>query len=576
MKLFHGESDLAGRLKWLMFIRLVLITIILAFGALVFFFEPGPFYVIGAFYVATIIYTLLLKSSLDLRLQGYIQLSVELALITFVVHITGGVESIFVGFYVITILCASVLLPVGGGIVIAILASVFFSGLVLAEVTGLLPFSQTSFINPYVDAAYVAFLLFYRIAILLLAGFLSNDIAGRLREAGREIDKLRDLNELILRHITSGLLTTNSNGQIIHANRSAEIILETARGGLLGRSWVSLFGLEDQAPEESKSLIGKAKSSLRAELAVPLVDGRKKPVGLSLSDIRDEDGAVIGHVIVFRDLTEIKELEDRVRMSDRLSAVGELAAGIAHEIRNPLASIRGSIEVLKERGMFGMQDEKLVSVILKESDRLNQIIQSFLDYVRARPSSFDSVNLEELVDEIIMLLKHSDKVGDRIRLERRTGTGHLTILGDADQLKQVFFNLLDNAVEAMQDGGVLTVECRGNGGIVQVEIADTGEGIAADKGRLFEPFYTTKPKGVGIGLTIADRIVRNHGGRIEARNREGGGSVFTVVLPREGAHGGGRGMSAPPVSACFTGEAARVGGREGKVEGPEFSGMRGE
>lgn len=525
------NRELVRRLTWLMLIRLVLISVVLAIGALV-FQEAGPYYVIAAFFAATIAYTLLLKSGLDLGIQGYIQLIVEIALITFIVHSTGGVESIFVGFYIITILCASVLLPMGGGIVIALLASVSFGAVVAAEGLGLLQTTFHGVINPYDDPPYVFFLLFYRIAILFLAGFLSADISRRLREADMEITKLKDLNELILRHISSGLLTTNNTGQIIHANRAAERILESTRENLLGKSWGSLFGLDGLGPDELHGLVSRAQSSIGAEIDVVARSGAAKPVGLSLSDIEDADGSVLGQVIVFRDLTEIKELESRARRSERLSAVGELAAGIAHEIRNPLASIRGSIEVLKERGMFNSKDEELVKVILKESDRLNQIIQGFLDYVRTPPPTSRAVEINDLVDEIVMLYKNSDKVGDLIRIEKRRGAERLIVFGDGDQLKQVLLNLMDNAIEAMPDGGDMLVLCQGKGETVEVEISDTGGGISAGETRLFEPFYTTKSRGIGIGLTIAERIVKNHDGRIDVRRRTGGGAVFTVVLPR--------------------------------------------
>jgi two-component system sensor histidine kinase PilS (NtrC family) len=249
--------------------------------------------------------------------------------------------------------------------------------------------------------------------------------------------------------------------------------------------------------------------------------------------LRDAGGEKRGVIAVFTDLTEVVEMRERVRKADRLAAVGELAAGIAHELRNPLASISGSIEVLAGELELGGEDRRLMDLITRESDRLDRIISDFLEYARLRPPSRASVAIDTVLEEVLVLLRNNapKSEGVDIRLARR---GNLPeVRADDEQMRQVFMNLGVNSCEAMRGGGTLEIVAEPVGGDwVRVAFRDTGPGIDPELvGRLFEPFFTTKEGGTGLGLALANRIVEAHGGRIEYRARARGGAEFMIMLP---------------------------------------------
>jgi two-component system sensor histidine kinase PilS (NtrC family) len=255
-------------------------------------------------------------------------------------------------------------------------------------------------------------------------------------------------------------------------------------------------------------------------------------VGFAITPLRTLDQKAAGYTLIFQDLTEMKKLEAEVRLKDRMAAVGELSAGIAHEIRNPLAAIAGSVQILRNSKSLSPQEQRLMSIVLKESERLNKSIAEFLRFVRPQerhPAEFD---IASTLTETLELLANSPELraDHEIRPEVDPPTFHL--IGDADQIRQVFWNLARNAVQAMPDGGRLTVRTFADGGAYHIVFADSGRGMTVtDLQGLFQPFRTSFPSGTGLGMAICYRIVQEHGGRIEVSSREGLGTAITVSLP---------------------------------------------
>jgi two-component system sensor histidine kinase PilS (NtrC family) len=258
---------------------------------------------------------------------------------------------------------------------------------------------------------------------------------------------------------------------------------------------------------------------------------------LSTSILKDDCGEGRGVIAVFKDLTEVREMEERMRKADRLAAIGELSAGIAHEIRNPLASISGSIEILYNELELSGDDKHLMELIMKESDRLNKIINDFLEFARLRRPKRRPVAIARCLDEVAALLANNPAARAGIEIRVVHGDDELVVETDEEQMKQVMVNLAINACEAMSGGGRLVIETRRTSdGQARITVRDEGPGIGGEaRERLFEPFFTTKEGGTGLGLAIANKIVESHGGRIEARNREEGGAEFSVVIPLRAA-----------------------------------------
>jgi two-component system sensor histidine kinase PilS (NtrC family) len=253
--------------------------------------------------------------------------------------------------------------------------------------------------------------------------------------------------------------------------------------------------------------------------------------------LKDESGRKRGVIAVFQDLTEARKMQERMRKADRLAAIGELSAGIAHEIRNPLASISGSIEMLYNELELNGENKRLMELIIKESDRLDRIINDFLEFARLRAPSRDAVSVTRCLDDVFVLLGNTPAMQGGLETEIRHLDGDVTVRIDEEQMKQVLFNLAINACEAMGGVGTLVVEtARTEDGQVKITFADEGSGIGEEEAaRLFEPFFTTKEGGTGLGLAIANKIVEAHGGRFEVQNRAQGGAEFSIVIPISGA-----------------------------------------
>jgi two-component system sensor histidine kinase PilS (NtrC family) len=255
-------------------------------------------------------------------------------------------------------------------------------------------------------------------------------------------------------------------------------------------------------------------------------------IGYAVTPLNSLDGQPAGLSIIFQDLTDVKFLERQLRLKDRMAAVGELSAGIAHEIRNPLAAIAGSVQVLRNSQSLTSQEQRLMSIILKESDRLNKSIQDFLQFVRPAERRAVEFDVAASLSETLDLLSNSLELSNHT-IERAIEPPRFAIVGDPDQIRQVFWNIARNAIQAMPGGGVLSVSTAVDGNFFRIVFSDSGRGMSDEEQRaVFQPFRTNFPSGTGLGMAISFRIVQEHGGRIAVESAPGRGTAITVSLPR--------------------------------------------
>ena len=389
----------------------------------------------------------------------------------------------------------------------------------------------------------------------------------RLDAARLQLARSRHDTDAVVESLSGGLLSIDTQATIKRCNPAAERILGVSRAELHGRS------LEDVFQSRAPLLYEKLERSLREgtpihrfELQVARHDAPPCPIGLSTSMMRGWRNEVIGLLATFQDLSEVRRMQERVRRADRMAAVGQLAASIAHEIRNPLAAIANSVDMLREELVVEGEQRRLMALVVKESERLNRILDDFLEYASSRPLDAKVVPVRDSVEEVVTLLRNHPDIDSalHIDLEAADDAG-LIVCIDEEQMKQVYVNLALNAFEAMGHKGTLhvrigrTVEAAdaAESPYVQLFFRDTGPGIElGHEADIFEPFHTTKPQGTGLGLSIAAKIVESHGGRLEATNHPEGGAEFVIELPEvTGAPAGARPRPVPatattvPVSA---------------------------
>jgi len=462
----------------------------------------------------------------------------DVLLETGILHYSGGINSQFSLVYGLSIIASAVLLQMHGGLGIALFASLCYTGYGVIETEGVLRPAAAS-----VAAADAGMFIraYMHVSLFFIVGALSGYLADRVKQRGSQLDtarsKLKQLRldtERILEHMSSGVLVVDSAGKILGINPTAEQILGVDKSDVVGIRIDAAF--DPLMPEFAGEITGALESGqgrLRHELTLRRPDGSNLPLGMSTSILKDDAGEGRGVIAVFKDLTEVHQMEERMRKADRLAAIGELSAGIAHEIRNPLASISGSIEILYNELELSGDDKHLMELIMKESDRLNKIINDFLEFARLRPPRRRPVEMGKCVDEVAALLANNPAARNGIDIRVVHADGELTVESDEEQMKQVVVNLAINACEAMTRGGKLAIETRRTpDGQAKITVRDEGPGIGLEaRARLFEPFFTTKEGGTGLGLAIANKIVESHGGTIETRNREEGGAEFSVVIP---------------------------------------------
>jgi two-component system sensor histidine kinase PilS (NtrC family) len=479
-------------------------------------------------YAISICYLVLLSFWREHRLQSLLQVVTDIVLVSMVVYVTGGVDSSLNFLYPLIIIVASILLPRMWAYLTSALAFILYGTVLELTYFQVVPSYSTT--HPSVRAlqAIIFVNLFGYFAVAYLAGLL----ASKLRQVDVKLEKTRGalqdlqaLHEIIIQSISGGIVTTGLDGRITLSNTAAQTLLEFPEQALKGQPVQELF--VDALPQPDAD-------PAHAEVRFTAPNGFRKTFRVSASMLSVPGRKSPGYVYTFDDLTGIRRLEREVRMQDRLAAVGRLAAAIAHEIRNPLTSIAGSVSMLSSVPDLNEEHRKLLEIVTRESARLNNIITDFLAYSRGKQYQFSRVDIIALLEDTLTLLQHrllADNTG--ISIDRRYAPQQAWVLADGDKLKQVFWNFSENAVRAMRDGGKLTVSLEAVGEEWQISFADTGPGIDAKViDKIFEPFQSNFEGGTGLGLAIVYQIVQAHEGKVWARSKQGQGSVFVLRLRR--------------------------------------------
>ena len=521
--------------------RLITAAVVLAVGALLrqagaFPYPFGPFgLAVLAAVAACVILPLAQVVIRDARGFARLQLALDVALVSAIVATSGGARSSFVPLYVLTVLAASFALPGAGAFVVAGLSSVFYVAVALGP-DALASLGGVSGGDTTTEEALAICL---NAAVFLVVGFVTSSLAGRYRESQAHLDAhrkhlsdLQAFRDLIFESVGSGLVGVDPRGRVTAFNRAAESITGFRSADALGQPWSAIFGSGVDLDEIRETANEDQSPPRRYEFPLRRQDGRVIPVGISFWSLRAGEGEVVGLVGVCQDLSAIKQMEQRMRQADRLATVGRLSANMAHEIRNPLASISGAVEALAKDLPPDEGRNRLVEIVLRESERLNHIVGAFLEYARPAPLTRIDVNLAQIIDEVLLLIEHGP-LPEHLKIMREYAES-LPARVDPQQMRQAIWNLCLNAVQAMPDGGEMRVGGQALGGPerehIQIWVADSGHGIAdADLPHIFEPFYSTKAGGIGLALVY--RVLQDHGGLIEARSRPGDGTTFPLTLP---------------------------------------------
>ena len=508
----------------------------------------------------SLFYVLLLSFWKEHRLQASLQVLTDIVLVTLVVHETGGWDSSLNFLYPLVIIVASVLLPRVWVQLIAALAFILYGTVLELKYYGVIPSYATTHPGLKALQAIIFVNLFAFLAVAYLGGLLTaklRQVGVQLKDTSGALENLQALHENIVQSISSGLITTGLDGRITLVNAAAQKLLERTAADLIGTPVGELFLDPLPAAESQKP---------HAEVRFDLPTRFRKTFRVRGASLSVPERAEAGYVYAFDDITEIRRLEREVRLQDRLAAVGRLAAAIAHEIRNPLTSIAGSVSMLSGVPEMNEEHRRLLDIVTRESQRLNAIITDFLAYSRPKQYHFGKTDLIQLVEDTLTLMDHrmtAEATGISIRREFAVKEGW--VFGDGDRIKQVFWNLCENAVRAMKGGGTFTVKVETVGDDWQVGFTDTGTGMTPHQiEKIFEPFQSTFEGGTGLGLAIVYQIVQAHEGKVFARSKPGQGTTFILRLRRLDAERSaplGQIGAKPDVLALAQTLAAAAGGK---------------
>jgi two-component system sensor histidine kinase PilS (NtrC family) len=529
----QSTFDERNWLAWLVKVRILILTFLLGIQLAISELTPTRLPLrlflstILLWYTLSLFYVVLLSFWREHRLQASLQVLTDLIMVSLVVHETGGWDSSLNFLYPLVIIVAGILLPRVWAHLVAAMAFILYGTVLELNYYGVVPSYCTT--HPELKALRGIILvnLFAFLAVAYLAGQLVAKLRQarvQLKDASGALEDLQILHENIIQSVSSGLITTGLDGRITLVNNAAQRLLQRTPDQLLGKPVAGLF--LDALPN--------AESNTHAEVRFDTAGTFRKTARVRVAALIGPERGTLGYVYALDDLTEIRRLEREVRMQDRLAAVGRLAAAIAHEIRNPLTSIAGSVSMLSGIPEMNEEHRRLLEIVTRESQRLNGIISEFLTYSRGKQYHFEKVDLVRLLEDTLTLIRHrmtAENTG--ITIESRFALPEAWALADGDKIKQVFWNFAENAVRAMREGGILKVSIERQADDWQVSFADTGTGMTAQQTeKIFEPFHSNFVGGTGLGLAVVYQIVQAHEGRVWARSKPGQGTTLILRLRR--------------------------------------------
>ena len=538
--------DLRSRLSTLIAVRLVVGTLLLGSAVFVQLNRPGAFpinpffFLIGLTYALSVIYIGTLRLVDRYPWIADAHLGADAILVSAFIHVTGGITSYFSSLYLLPIMAAATVRFRRGALQVAALTAILYLGIVTSqylESVTLLPKSwqtvQPSELPGLRFAQYtVSINLFGFFAVAVLSGSLAENLrsaGARLERVSNQIADLRAFNQYVIDSMLSGLVTADLDGRILTFNRAAATITRLPAAEAIGRDIREVMQLPRGFFEHLQSL-GDARGH-RADHQYRCPDERLIDIGLTVTTLSLPDGRS-GYLFTFQDVTDIRRLERGARMQQRLAAVGEMAAGIAHEIRNPLASMSGSIQVLRQELPLSDDQAQLMDIVLRESERLNDTIKSFLAYARPQRVALTRLDVRRVVRDMAMLLRNSAEVREHHVIEVDVPADAVWFEADENQLRQILWNLATNGLRAMASGGRLLMSAAVERDELNISIGDQGCGIpAGELDELFQPFRSSFDKGTGLGLAIVHRIVTDYSGTIQVSSTVGAGTTIRVRLP---------------------------------------------
>jgi two-component system sensor histidine kinase PilS (NtrC family) len=563
--------DLRSRLSTLIAVRVVVSTVLLGSAILIQISRPGAFpvdpffFLIGLTYALSVVYLATLRFIDRSPWLVDLQFAADAMLVSAFIHVTGGITSLFSSLCLLPIIAASTVRFRRGALQVAGLTTILYLALVMVQYLGLDALPGPWRFAPAVElpslrfAQYtVAINLFGVVAVAVLAGSLAEGMRKadeRLEDASNAIEDLRAFNEDVINSLLSGLVTTDEECRVLTFNRAASTITGMPAYQAVGAD----AGDALQLPANYRSRLGTLsdRRSLRMDLEYRTAGGRVIDLGLTATTLAFPDGRT-GYLFTFQDVTDMRRLERDARLQQRLAAVGEMAAGIAHEIRNPLASMSGSIQVLRQELPLSEEQAQLMDIVLRESERLNDTIRSFLAYARPQRFAVARLDISKVVQDTAILLRNSSDVRDGHVVDVEVPDSAVWYDADENQIRQVLWNLATNGLRAMARGGRLTLAARhepgtdGGRGEVILIVQDQGCGIPADQlDGIFQPFRSSFDKGTGLGLAIVHRIVTDCRGSVQVSSTVGTGTTVRVRLPVD---------AVPTAAAESAGEAPAMRG----------------
>jgi two-component system sensor histidine kinase PilS (NtrC family) len=538
--------DLRSRLLWLIAVRVVVGTLLLGSAILIQLNRPGAFPVDPFFFLIGLTYALSVAYFATLRLVNRhpwladLQLGADALLVSGFIGLTGGIVSYFSSLYFLPIIAASTVRFRRGALHVATLSALLYLGLVMAQYVDMVPYWMAIpglELPTWRFAQYmVGINLFGFLAVALLAGSLAERLRSadaRLAVASHQMADLRAYNEYVIDSLLSGLVTTDVEGRVLTFNKAAAAITGVPIGQAAGQNVSEVLQLPPTVRAQLTTLAQTR--SLRVDLEYRNGHGRLLDIGLMVTMI-GFPGERNGLLFTFQDVTELRRLERSARLQQRLAAVGEMAAGIAHEIRNPLASMSGSIQVLRQELPLTDDQAQLMDIVLRESERLNDTIRSFLAYARPQKFAVARLDVGKVVADAALLLRNSSEARDTHTVDVQVPPSPVWYEADENQIRQIVWNIATNGLRAMPNGGRLALSVETDHATSQDEVVlsvqDEGRGIPPEElDGIFQPYRSTFERGTGLGLAIVHRIVSDYGGVIQVSSTVGVGTTVRVRLP---------------------------------------------